>query len=149
VGLSRGRFYELMRVGIFPKPSRHAKTKRPYFSREQQEQCYQVRRTHQGINGQAVLFYLRQPQISSKPKAKRPPASIKRPRPKNASLRDPLIDELRHGLEQLGLAGFTDANIRSALADAHPDGHRNVEMTSLLMTVFHALKRQNSNDNVA
>ena len=41
VGLSRSRFYGLMKEGVFPEPSRNGDTNRPYYDRAQQEQCLQ------------------------------------------------------------------------------------------------------------
>ena len=38
VGLSRARFYQLLRVGVFQEPSRNQETKRPFYDRQQQEQ---------------------------------------------------------------------------------------------------------------
>jgi hypothetical protein len=62
---------------------------------------------------------------------------------------DPVIDELRHGLEQLGLTDIDDPRIRQAAIEAYPDGYTEVGAATLLMTVFKSLKRQNSPDNVA
>jgi hypothetical protein len=152
VGLSRARFYELMRKGIFPEPSRNPKTKRPFYDRQQQEQCLQARRTNCGANGKAVLFYSRQP--TGTPPSKRPPTTKRKrlsglPDKTTGSTRDALMDELKHGLQQLGLAEITPASIRTALADEYPDGHDQVDRADLLLAVFRRLKRQNSQDNVA
>jgi len=56
-GLSRSRFYQLMDDGILPKPSRNQDTKRPFFDREQQQRCLEVKRKNLGINGKAIMFY--------------------------------------------------------------------------------------------
>ena len=150
VGLSRARFYQLMKEGIFPSPSRNATTKRPSFDRAQQEQCLLVRKTNCGINGRAVLFYGRlvpkPPTTGQAVKRKRRRTSPRRP---STPPRDPVIDQLRHGLEQLGLGGVTNTTIRAALADEQPDGHRKVGSAELLMSVFRRLKRQDSPDNVS
>jgi hypothetical protein len=152
IGLSRARFYELMKKGIFPEPSRNPQTKRPFYDRPQQEQCLLICRTNCGANGQAVLFYSRQPM--SMPPPKRPPGS-KRKRLSDSSdeaagqSRSALMDGLRHGLQQLGLAEITPATIRTALADEYPDGHDQVDRSVLLLSIFRRLKRQNSQDNVA
>lgn len=149
--LSRSRFYGLVREGVFPEPSRNPDTKRPYYTKEQQEQCLLVRRTHCGINGQPILFYAQHAStqaISSRPKKNSA-------RNQNSSERggetapDPLIEELKQGLAQLGLTETTEPQIRGVLADAYPDGHQNVPVATLLMTVFRSLNRQDSPDNVA
>ena len=58
VGLSRQRFHQLVRKGIFPRPKKGASTsRRPYYDQEQQETCLHVRRQNQGINGELIMFY--------------------------------------------------------------------------------------------
>ena len=151
-GLSRSRFYGLIKDGIMPAPSRSATTNRPYYCREQQEQCLLVRRTNCGLNGKPVLFYAnkwsRGPVAPVRPSrsssASRPPQA----RPQRSQI-DPIIEELRGNLEQLGMADVPEAKLRIALADEYPDGHSNVSMPILLMTLFRRFNRQDSQDNVA
>jgi DNA-binding transcriptional MerR regulator len=149
LGLSRARLYQLMKEGVFPSPTRPNNGGRPFFDREQQEQCFTVRRTNCGINGQAILFYA----MRSTPA---PPRSAnRRPRRAEPSRRDrpvgqaPETRELRHGLTQLGLVDVTDQRIRTALAEAYPDGWSNVDAADLLRSVFARLNRQDSPGNVA
>ena len=144
--LSRARFYQLIGEEIFPTPSRNEQTRRPFFNREQQEQCLLVRRTNRGANGKAVIFYgyrLEAPLLPSK--RKRLPISKS---PKGQARQDPVLTELRHGLAQLGLVSVTDSNIRQALSQAYPNGHRNVDSAELLRAVFGELQRRNSTDNL-
>ncbi len=51
LGLSKSRFYALLRDGIFPEPMRNPSNNRPVFNAEQTEMCRQVLRTHIGVNG--------------------------------------------------------------------------------------------------
>ena len=153
IGLSRARFYQLVKEGILPQPSRNPKTKRPFYDRQQQEQCFLIRQTNRGANGRPVLFYakhlaLRPPTPKPNPR-KRSSKNRRSRKPSSAPKSDPMIEELRHDLGQLGLDEVTDKSIRSALADEYPDGHGNVDTAELLMSVFRRLKRQNSQDNVA
>ncbi|MCA9012087.1 MAG: hypothetical protein KDB01_20180 [Planctomycetaceae bacterium] len=55
VNLSRQRFYQLIDKGIFPEPLRD-NAGRPYYDRQQQLQCLQIR--HDGVtpSGEVVLF---------------------------------------------------------------------------------------------
>jgi hypothetical protein len=57
VELSRSRFYDLIDEGIFPPPMRDEATGRPFYSRELQEQCLDVRHRNCGVNGKPVMFY--------------------------------------------------------------------------------------------
>ena len=145
--LSRARFYQLTGEGIFPTPSRNDQTGRPFFNREQQEQCLTVRRTNKGANGEAVMFY------GCHLEAPLPPPTRKRLRnsrsPKQQARLDPLTTELRHGLAQLGVANPTDKNIRQALVEAYPDGHQGVESAELLRAIFEATQRRDSADKHA
>ena len=145
--LSRARFYQLVSEGIFPKPSRNDQTGRPFFDREQQEQCLQVRRSNTGANRKAVMSCGCRPEaLPSRPKRKRLPNS--KPA-KHQTREEPVITELRHGLAQLGMTNVTDKIIREALSTAYPDGHRSVESADLLRSVFGELQRRDSTDNLS
>jgi hypothetical protein len=145
VGLSRARFYELMQRGVFPPPSRSPTTKRPLYARDQQEQCLQIRRTHRGANGETILFYAVAPRPTppSKRSAKSGPKES-RPTPQ-----DDLLSRLRDGLSQLGVVDLPEAQLRSLLAAEWPAGHDEVDEATLVMTVYRALMRRNSPDNLA
>ena len=145
--LSRARLYQLIGEGIFPTPSRNQQTRRPFFSREQQEQCLLIRRINKGANGNAIMFYGGRPEPPlPRPKRKRLP--ISKPR-SGQGRQDPVVTELRQGLAQLGVTGVTDAEIRQALTKAYPDGHRDVESSDLLRSVFGELQRRNTADNLS
>ena len=145
--LSRARFYQLTGEGIFPTPSRNDQTGRPFFNREQQEQCLTVRRTNKGANGKAVMFYGCRLEASPPP-PKRKQLPISRA-PKGQARHDPVLTELRHGLTQLGMNNLTDVDIRQALTKAYPDGHRDVDSAELLRAVFGELQRRNTADNLS
>ena len=151
VGLSRARFYQLMAQSFLPSPSRQNDTGRPFFSREQQEQCLEVRRTNRGVNGRAILFYALRVQPSVAPSARTPSGRSRRMQrqPPRQSSRDPVIAELRQGLMQLGLTDVSDQAVSKVLLEEYPDGHRDVERAELLSVVFGHINRQDSPDNVA
>lgn len=93
VGMSRPRFYELVKAEVFPPPAYCPATRMPLYPLELQEVCLKVRRTGIGFKGQSVRFYDR--------KAKRPDADQKQ-----------VITILR----KMGLS-VTTAEIRRALQD--------------------------------
>jgi len=136
--LSRARFYQLINEGIFPTPSRNEKTGRPFFNREQQEQCLEIRRSNRGANGKAVMFYGCRPQAAPKLPPKRKQLPISKPR----QTEDLVISELRHGLAQLGMTNVKEQSIREALARAYPDGHRDVESAELLRSMFEVIQNE-------
>ena len=75
VGLSRARFYQLVREGIFPTPVYDVTTRRPFFTEEMQDICMGVKKRNCGANGKPILFYAarhplgQQPRSVKKPKA--------------------------------------------------------------------------------
>ena len=141
VSLSRARFYQLVKEGVFPIPSHNAQTKRPLYTRLQQQECMLIRRNNQGANGRAVLFYGRKTEMGfNQPRI---PKIRKQPTTKDA-----VMDDLHHGLRQLGLSEVTDNDIRTALAKEYPDGQATVNSSVLLMTIFRHLRCQDSQDNV-
>ena len=147
--LSRARFYQLVNEGIFPTPSRNEQTGRPFFDREQQEQCLEIRRSNLGANGKPVIFYGCRLQPPPQTKRKRKQFPISRSPKKGQERQDPVVAELRHGLSQLGLTNLADVEICRALRKAVPDGHRDVESAELLRAVFGELQRRNSTDKHA
>ena len=58
-GLSRQRFHQLMKQGVFPPPVYDIHTRRPHYTEEMQNVCLSVREKNVGINGRVVLFYSR------------------------------------------------------------------------------------------
>jgi hypothetical protein len=55
-GLSRDRFYDLVRAGAFPPPVYRLETRRPFYPPDLQEICLSVRQTGIGFDGSPVLF---------------------------------------------------------------------------------------------
>lgn len=147
LGLSRGRFYQLMKQGVFPEPIRDGEVRRAHFDRELQEKCIQVRTTNRGINGKVVLFYATRP--TTKPieqtqtRNKTPRASKGRSNQGTA-----LATSLRDELAQIGVAIGHPRTIDRILADCFPDGHQGVDRQTLLMRVFEYVNCRNTTDNL-
>ena len=66
LGLSRARFYQLQKMGVFPMPLYCTRTKRPFYPLELQQKCIDIRKTGIGLNGQAIIFYASRKNISQK-----------------------------------------------------------------------------------
>jgi hypothetical protein len=56
VGLSKARFYQLLKAGVFPPPDHNTHTKRPLYPPELQQKCIQIRKMGIGFDGLPVLF---------------------------------------------------------------------------------------------
>jgi hypothetical protein len=136
VGLSRARFYQLQKAGIFPAPSYQAG--RPVYTEDQQQVCLEVRRKNRGINGEAVLFYARRRAIEPSKRKKRadpPPA------------RNKDIASLLDGLNALGLTTATAAQVVEVTKQLFPQGTKGHDQAEVLRAVFLHLKRQNQGGN--
>lgn len=139
VGLSRARFYQLVKEEIFPQPLYSVQTRRPYFSEEMQAVCLEVRKRNCGINGQPILFYSPRHPLGTQPKPVKKPATPPRPNDQYADLLD--------GLRSLGL-DVTAAQVDPVVKELFPTGIQKLELGEVIRRVFLRIKRQNSTDNV-
>ena len=111
VGLSRARFYQLQKMGVFPQPVYDKG--RPVYTEEQQQVCLEVRRRNRGIDGRPVLFHARR--RGTEPARRSPRAS--KPIPKNKD-----VAALLDGLNALGLTTATAAQVVKVTAELFPKG---------------------------
>lgn len=125
IGLSRSRFYDYIKRGVFPQPLYSTATRRPFYNVEQQQEVIAARQTGIGSNGEYVLFYERQ-------------AAVKPPEGR-AAARGPHAD-LVEGLKALGLT-VTPQKVAEAVATSFPGGIENVDEAVVLRTVYRLLRR--------
>jgi hypothetical protein len=135
VGLSRARFYQLQGTA-FPFPVYDIATRRPVYTEEQQRICLEVRRRNCGIDGKPILFYSGR----LAPSAKKTKVHFE---PKGKDVAS-LVD----GLNALGLATATAAQVEKLTKELFPGGTAGLDQGEVLRTVFLHLKRRNSGDNV-
>ena len=131
VGLSRSRFYDYVRRGVFPTPLYSLTTKRPYYNEEMQDQILTTRQRGVTTAGEYVLFYER------RTTAPTPALLARRPsRPSHAHL----LDELR----SLGLVNVTATQVEAAVATLYSSGVSGVDEATVLRAVYRHLRRQNA-----
>ena len=136
VGLSRARFYQLVRSGVFPQPAYDKG--RPVYTEDQQQVCLEVRRKNRGVNGEPVLFYAR----------RRPIAPSKRQkRADSLPARNKDIAALLDGLNALGLTTATAAQVLKVTEELFPQGTKGLDQAEVLRAVFLRLKRRNQGGN--
>ena len=135
-GLSRARFYQLQRAGIFPPPLYDVATCGPIYDDEMQMICLEVRRRNFGVNGKPILFYARHDPLAPKPRAKTP-----------APKKDQ-YPELMESLQSLGLANVTVAEVGATVKELYPNGTAEANQADVVRAVFLHLRRKNSGDNV-
>jgi predicted DNA-binding transcriptional regulator AlpA len=139
VGLSRARFYQLQKAGVFPPPMRDAESGRPFYTEEIQKVCLEVRHRNCGINGKPVLFYSRRLPITTSPA-----------RPRNVTAKPPKNEhvDLLDSLQALGLASVTAAQVGQAVKEIFPQGTAGVDQAEVVRAVFLHLRRKDSGGNV-
>jgi len=111
LGLSRARFYQLQKMGVFPAPIYCIHTKRPFYPMDLQKQCFEIRKTGVGQNGYPTIFY-----------SKKNIAAVKQ----TGGL-EPKYKELSETLEQMGLK-IPTAKIKKAIAILYPDNWRGLDI---------------------
>ncbi len=144
VGLSRARFYQLVKDGVFPQPVYSIHSRRPFYNEHLQRLCLEVRRQNLGINGRTVLFYSRR---KAPFKARKARQSVRRSNPatKNRGRWDSIVE----GLKSLGMDGVTSDQIDPIIRLSYPMGTDNIEEGQLLRTCYRKLRtRRNAADNV-
>lgn len=132
VGLSRARFYQLQKAGIFPPPQMNEAKKRPFYDQELQKTCLEVRRRNQGINGQVVLFYSRRQEIAPTRAKPKKPIAVPKKQPQA---------ELAEALKSLGLTTVTPVEAALAVKDLFPGGTSGKDQGAVIRAVFLHLQR--------
>jgi hypothetical protein len=132
--LSRSRFYELVRAGVFPQPVQNESTKRPVYVRDMIEKCLEIRQTGIGLNGKIVVF-------NQKRTSRVVPRRASRPATTAAPKESPYVP-LVTGLKSLGMIDVTDAQVERIVADLFPGGIGDRDLGDVIRAVFLALKKK-------
>jgi hypothetical protein len=143
VGLSRQRFMQLVKAGVFPAPLRDQVSGRPYYSDELQATCLEVRRRNCGINGKVVMFYARRAAGSTTTRQTR---TLRPAVPKPAAA-DRYTD-ITEGLHGLGLLTATAAQVADAVTDLFPQGTQDAVPGHVIRAIFLHLRGKNSAEKV-
>jgi hypothetical protein len=123
LGISKSRYYQLQKRGVFPAPQRAGN--RPVFDQNLTQQCVAVIHTRIGINGEVVLFNAKKKQEPSKKRAT--PVKGK-------------YDDLIASLASLGLSVSVE-QVNVALASL-PNAGADMTEPALIKAVFLILKKQ-------
>jgi hypothetical protein len=132
VGLSRQRFNQLVREGIFPAADHALESGRPFYSSEKQQQCLLVRQTNTGINGKPILFYAKRRDTGTK----RAPSQAKPHRADTTIIQQ---------LAELGVIA-TMKDVETATAGLFPGGTSSVAPEAVLKSLFLHFRRRNKPD---
>lgn len=137
VGLSRARFYQLVRKGTFPTADEDSLSKRPCYGEGKQRQILEARRRNCGCDGKPILFYSRRRDLGQSKTAARPAKQSKI---------TPFI-ELIDGLAALNL-NATVAQIEPIVKELFPSGFEGVDRGEVIKAVFLRIQRQNPTDRL-
>ena len=105
LGMSRARFYQLKKIGVFPPPVYCIFTKRPFYTHQLQQQCITIRKTGLGFNGKIAIFYSARKKKSANP--------LTRP--------DHMYHEFASVLRQMGL-NVAKRKVKIAAKHLYPQG---------------------------
>lgn len=103
--LSRARFYQLQKAGVFPMPLYCIHSRRPFYTLELQQQCIAIRKTGIRHNGLPILF--------NAPRKNKPTSSQDQPAPE--------LEELVASLKELGL-NVSLNKVETAIKAQYPQG---------------------------
>jgi len=123
LGISKTRYYQLQKKGVFPAPQRAGN--RPVFDNNLAQQCSEVVCTRTGVNGEPVLFNAKRKQ---EPSTKRPAAAKGK------------HDDLIASLGSLGLT-VTKEQV-AATVHSLPNNGTDLDEAALVKAVFLVLKKQ-------
>lgn len=140
VGLSRARFYQLVKRGTFPPADQDEITKRPCYYEDKQRQILEARRRNCGVDGKPILFYARRRDLGQSKSATRP--TVEKVKAVVKKYTD-LID----GLAALNVTA-TIAQVEPILKELFPNGTDEVDPGEVVRAVFLRIRRQNSSGNV-
>jgi hypothetical protein len=135
VGLSRQRFAQLVKAGVFAAPQVEPETKRKFYDQLTQQSCLEVRKKNVGINGKVVLFYSARNNLT--------PTKPRRGKvipPKQEECHADLVE----GLKSLGLTSVTASQMNQAVKQVYPQGTKNLDHGEVLRGIFLHLKAKES-----
>ena len=132
-GLSRARFYDLIRDGVMPWPTYCIFTRKPMYLADAAAMCVRVRETNTGIDGRYVIFYARREQAMGNASA---PAA--RPAQRPAPI-DTLTQEMVETLRAMGVRQG-QAEVVAAITARCPSGVTEMSFETDLRAVFDRLR---------
>jgi len=133
VGLSRARFYQLVRKGTFPTADKDQLTSRPCYFQEKQAQILEARRLNCGVDGKPILFYSRRRDLGE---------SKAKPRDEKPKTKTNPYADLIDGLSALGINASV-AQVEPVVKELFPQGTDGVDLGEIIRAVFVRIRRQN------
>jgi len=128
VGLSRARFYQLVKQGIFPQALYSTRTRRPFYDEDLQKECLQVRESGIGHNQEYILFYSARENNPGKRKSQH----------KKSTSNHQYI-EIVETLQTMGLSA-SHSQVEQVIKEIYPDGIDDQEVGVVVREIYRQLK---------
>ena len=130
----------MRKEGVFPEPQVDATTGRLFYSDDQFQVCSDLRRRNVGMNGKVVLFY-----------SPRPMTNATRPSKKKHAISKPSSEHsfIIESLKVLGLVRVDEVQVQRTIKATFPQGIHGLDQGEVVRAIFLAIKRQDTDDNVA
>ena len=138
VGLSRARFYQLVRRGTFPLADQDTVSNRPCYFEDKQRQILEARRRNCGVDGKAILFYSRRRDLGQTKAVPRPT----KPKVKGNQYAD-VIDFL----DKVKIT-MTTAQVEAVVKEEFPKGTEGKDTGTIVNAIIDRIHRQNSSGSV-
>lgn len=138
VGLSRARFYQLVKRGTFPPADQDQVSQRPCYCEEKQRLILEARRRNCGVDGNTILFYARRRDCGHN----KAPARPTKPKATNT-----VIADLVGLLEQVKVYATT-VQVEELMKAMYPGGIEGIDRGGVVKALSDCLRRQNSGDKV-
>ena len=132
VGLSRARFYQLVKRGTFPVADQDQLTSRPCYLEDQQRLILEARRRNCGVDGKPILFYSRRRDLGQ----------TKTQRPAKPQSKTNQFTELMDGLAAINVT-TTIAQVEPLVKELFPQGTDGIDPGEVIRAVFLRIRRQN------
>jgi hypothetical protein len=138
LGLSRRRFYEVLKAGKFPPPVYRLDNRKPFYPPEVQKQCLNIRETGEALDGTIILF--------NRPRERRTFTGATRSA--RAAATAPAVPPIRQHVDLIAYLSehgltVTDQQVSAAIVSCFPGGTEGTEQGHVWREVFRHLRQQN------
>lgn len=135
LGLSRGRFYELVEEGFFLPPIFLLSNRRPAYAAEMARRNEIAKMVGIGVNGAPKVFYRRRETPATQSSGPRSSSNARSTR------REDRLTPIKRALVSLGLSNVADEQVAAAVAELFPSGLDELEEGDVIRAVFRHLRR--------
>ena len=132
VGLSRARFYQLVKKATFASADHDLATGRPCYLEEKQRLILEARRRNCGVDGKPILFYSRRRDLGQTKAVSRPA------KPSKGNVYADLIDQLAQAK-----VFVTATEVEPVVKEMFPEGTVGIDPGEVFLAVFKRLQRNN------